>query len=182
MPAGRPTELNDDVRRKIEEAAAIGASIEEIAFYAGVHRATLYRWMEADQELRDRIDELREKPILKARQTVVNSLDDPGNAFRYLERKKAKEFAPSQKIEHAGEIKTTPTDTDPSKAAALAAAARAYEDARRADLTGTATKPDTTPQKPTNCPKCGLPTEGHERDGSQLCWCKDEITGQAPPV
>lgn len=89
--AGRPTERTEEVNRKIEEAAALGASIEEIAFYAGVHRATVYRWMQEDEELRDRIQELQEKPILKARQTVVQSLSDPNNAFKYLERKRKKE-------------------------------------------------------------------------------------------
>lgn len=155
----RPTVLTPEVRTKIEEAAAIGASLEEIAFYAGVHRNTLRNWCDADPELLGRIEELREKPILKARQTVVNSLDDANNAFRYLERKKAKEFAPSQKIEHSGAIETPSGPSDPAKAAALAAAGRAYEEARRAELTGTAPKPATAPQKPPNCPKCGLPTE-----------------------
>jgi len=43
MKAGRPTEKSDEIIRKIEECAALGSSIEEIAFYAGIHRATLYR-------------------------------------------------------------------------------------------------------------------------------------------
>ena len=146
--AGRPTDLTDEVRTKIEEAAAIGASLEEIAFYAGVHRNTLHRWMDADEELRCRIEELREKPILKARQTVVQSLDDPNHAFRFLERKKAKEFAPSQKIEHSGAIETAPATIDPGKAAALAAAGRAYEEARRGDLTGTTPKPESSTAAP----------------------------------
>lgn len=89
---GRPTKLDDDVRRKIEEAAALDASVEEIAFYAGVHRATLHRWIQEDEELRDRIQELRERPILKARQTIANSLDDPNHAKWYLERKRRKEY------------------------------------------------------------------------------------------
>lgn len=90
--AGRPTKLDDEVRRKIEEAAALDASVEEIAFYAGVHRATLHRWLQEDEGLRDRIQELRERPILKARQTITKALDDPNYAFKYLERKKRKEF------------------------------------------------------------------------------------------
>lgn len=90
--AGRPTKLDDEVRRKIEEAAALDASVEEIAFYAGVHRATLHRWLQEDEGLRDRIQELRERPILKARQTITKALDDPNYAFKYLERKRRKEF------------------------------------------------------------------------------------------
>lgn len=90
--AGRNTKLTEEVRRKIEEAAALDASMEEIAFYAGVHRATLYQWVADDKELHDRIQELRERPILKARQTITKALDDPNHAFKYLERKKRKEF------------------------------------------------------------------------------------------
>jgi IS30 family transposase len=100
---GRPTKLDDEVRRKIEEAAALDASVEEIAFYAGVHRATLHRWIQEDEELRDRIQELRERPILKARQTITKALDDPNHAFRYLERKRRKEFAPNVDLTSDGQ-------------------------------------------------------------------------------
>lgn len=88
----RPTEKTEDVIRKIEEAAALDCTIEEMAFFANIHRATLYRWIKEDQELSDRIDELKNTPVLKARQTVVSSLTNPEHAFKYLERKRKKEF------------------------------------------------------------------------------------------
>lgn len=93
--AGRPTVRSEEINRKIEEAAAIGATIEEIAFYIDVNRATLYRWMAEDEELKDRIEELQEKPIMKARQTIVKALDNPMDAKWYLERKRKKEFGSS---------------------------------------------------------------------------------------
>ena len=89
---GRPTVRNEEINRKIEEAAAIGASIEEIAFYININRATLYRWMAEDEELKDRIEELQEKPIMRARQTIVKALDNPMEAKWYLEKKRKKEF------------------------------------------------------------------------------------------
>jgi hypothetical protein len=98
--AGRPTKLSDEILRKIEEVAALDGTIEEMAYYANIHRATLYRWIEDDDELRDRIQELRERPILLARQTVVKSLSEPDHAFKYLERKKKSEFA--QRVEQTG--------------------------------------------------------------------------------
>lgn len=88
----RPTEKTEDVIRKIEEAAALDCTIEEMAFFANIHRATLYRWIKEDQELSYRIDELKNTPVLKARQTVVSSLTNPEHAFKYLERKRKKEF------------------------------------------------------------------------------------------
>lgn len=89
---GRPTKLTDEVRRKIEEVAALDGSVEEMAYYAGVHRETVYNWMRNDKDFSDRIQALRERPILKARQTIAKSLDDPIHAKWYLERKKRLEF------------------------------------------------------------------------------------------
>lgn len=106
--AGRPTVKSEEIIRKIEECAALGSSIEEIAFYVGIHRATLYRWMEEDQELKDRIEELQERPILKARQTLVKSLDEPEHAKWYLERKRKNEF--SQRTEVENNLKSEPLD------------------------------------------------------------------------
>lgn len=91
--AGRPSLKTEDTIRKIEEVAALDGSIEEMAYYAGIHRDTLYGWLQDDKDFSDRITSLRERPILKARQTVVKSLDDPIQAFKYLERKKKSEFA-----------------------------------------------------------------------------------------
>lgn len=97
---GRPTVRNPETDRKIEEAASLGSSIEEIAYHSGIHRATLYRWMQEDEDLKDRIQELQERPILKARQTIVKALDNPSDAQWYLERKRKKEFA--QRTEMTG--------------------------------------------------------------------------------
>jgi len=107
MKAGRKTVKSEEIIRKIEECAALGSSIEEIAFYAGIHRATLYRWMAEDQELKDRIEELQERPILKARQTIVKSLDDPEQAKWYLERKRKNEFSTKSEVESKSEIQVS---------------------------------------------------------------------------
>ncbi len=95
---GRPTEKTPEVIRKIEEAAALDCSMEEIAFFANIHRATLYRWIKADKELSDRIAELRQSPFLKARKTIVDSLDKPQYAIEYMKRKKKAEFSERQEM------------------------------------------------------------------------------------
>lgn len=89
----RPTVKTKEILLKIEEAAALGCDIEEIAFYANVHRSTMYRWIDEDPKLKDRVEQLQSNPILKARRTLVSTLDDPENAKWYLERKKKKEFS-----------------------------------------------------------------------------------------
>lgn len=98
MAVGRPTEKTLDVIRKIEEAAAMDCSTEEIAFFANIHKATLYRWIKEDEELSDRINELRATPFLKARKTIVDSLSNPQYAFEYMKRKKKSEFSERQEM------------------------------------------------------------------------------------
>src|SRR3990167_6432823 len=98
VSVGRPTKRTPEIDKKIEEAAALDASVEEIAFYAGIHKETLYAWMRDDKELSDRVAELRERPILKARQTIVKSLEEAPAAQWYLSRKRKKEFAERQEV------------------------------------------------------------------------------------
>ena len=72
-------------------------TMEEIAFYANISKQTLYNWMESDKKFKERLDELRTNPVLKARRTIVDKLDNAEHAKWYLERKRKTEF--SQKIE-----------------------------------------------------------------------------------
>lgn len=91
-PVGRPTKMTPETVTKLEQAFAIDCSVEEACSYADISRNTFYEWLKRNPEYQDRIDELRQMPLLKARQTVVNSLTDPNHAFRYLEKKRRKEF------------------------------------------------------------------------------------------
>ena len=79
--------------KKLEAAFAIDASIEEACYYANITRQTFYNWKKAHPELFDSFERLRNKPILKARQAVVNSLDNPEYAFKYLRAKRKNEFS-----------------------------------------------------------------------------------------
>lgn len=89
----RPTVMTDEVIRKIEEVAALDGSVAEMAYYAGIHPDTIYAHMKENKEFSDRINALRERPVLKARQTVIKSLDTPDGARWYLQRKKKLEFS-----------------------------------------------------------------------------------------
>lgn len=102
---GRPSVDTPEVRRKIEEAAAFDASVEEIAFFAGIHRDTLHQILKKDKVFSDRIAALRNNPVMKARASVINSFRrEPELALKYLERKRRKEFATKQEVEHSGEV------------------------------------------------------------------------------
>lgn len=90
--SGPKCKLTPEVRRKLEEAASLGCSVEEMSYYIGIHKATIYRWMQNDEKLRDDLERLEQHTILKARKSIVDNLTNPEMAFRYLERKRPKEF------------------------------------------------------------------------------------------
>lgn len=104
---GRPTEFTEEVVNKLEQAFALDCTVSEACLYAGISRQTYYNFVDekADPKSKkrqyfDRFEELRERPFLKARQTIVKSLDQPEHAKWYMERKKKAEFAGRQ--EHTG--------------------------------------------------------------------------------
>ena len=93
--AGRKTKLTREVVKKLEEAFAIDATVEEACFYADISRETFYQWIKHNKALADRFEALRNRPVLTARTTVNNAIKtDPDMAMRYLERKKKGEFSP----------------------------------------------------------------------------------------
>ncbi len=91
--------LTENTIRKLEEAFSIDASVKEACYYADISTDTYYRWIKEFPELSYKLERLREKPVLKARQTVVKSLEQPDYAFKYLEKKKKDEFGNSASIE-----------------------------------------------------------------------------------
>lgn len=100
MTAGRPTVMTPEVLNKLEEIFAIGGTDQEACFFANISHQTLYDYQKKYPEFVERKEALKEKPILKARRTVVKALDNPEDAKWYLERKKKKEFA--QRTEFTG--------------------------------------------------------------------------------
>jgi hypothetical protein len=106
---GRPSKDTKEVRAKIEEAAALDASVEEIAFYADISRETYYEILKKDPVFSDRITKLRQRPILAARQTVVKKATESyQNAMDYLKRKKKLEFGDNVDVTSAGKALPTP--------------------------------------------------------------------------
>lgn len=91
-PGGRPTKLTPEAIKKLEEVFAIDGSIAEACFYADISQQTYFNFVKRFPRYVERFNALRERPYLKARQTIVKALDDPNHAFRYMERKKKKEF------------------------------------------------------------------------------------------
>ena len=100
MPGGRPNKITTIVLNKLEEAFAMGCTDIEACLFANINPRTLYKYQEKHPKFIQRKAELKETPVLKARNTVINSLeDDTGTAKWYLERKRKDEFGPNQKTE-----------------------------------------------------------------------------------
>lgn len=86
--------MTPDTLNKLEEVFALGGSDLEACFYAGISRQTLYNYQHDHPEFVERKEELKEQPILKARRSVLNGIqDDPELALRFLERRKKAEFS-----------------------------------------------------------------------------------------
>lgn len=100
--------MTPDVIAKIEQVAALDGSVEEMALYAGIAYSTVYDYIREHPAFALRLAQLRETPILKARQTIVRALGEPGHAFKYMEKKRRKEFGNAIDITSDGKQLGTP--------------------------------------------------------------------------
>ena len=80
---------------KLEEAASLGCSVLEMCLFADISRDTYYYWAKKDKKFSDRMEELKERPVLEARTTLHKAIKggDGDLALKYLERKNKKEFS-----------------------------------------------------------------------------------------
>ena len=94
---GRPTVVTDEVLKKLEYVFALGGTDKEACFYANISHQTLYSYQEKHPEFTERKEELKNNPVLKAKETIMKSLKDPKIAQWYLERK-TPDFKPRQDV------------------------------------------------------------------------------------
>lgn len=90
---GRPTIMTPNTLNHLRQAFAIGCTDEEACAYAKIACSTLYKYQNEHPEFIEEKEQLKQEPILKAKNTIVQNLDDPKNAQWYLERKKKDEFS-----------------------------------------------------------------------------------------
>lgn len=89
---GRPLVFTEDVKKKLEQAFAIGCTVSEACLYADISNALFYLHAPKGSILFDEFQRLRDNPILKARSTVVAALGDAETAKWYLKNKRNQEF------------------------------------------------------------------------------------------
>lgn len=103
---GKPTKITDEVLKEVRKAFLWGASVTEAAAFADIGARTLYDYLEKNPEYSQQVKAWQLNPLLKAKKTVVESLDDAKNAQWYLERKQKDEF--STKVENDVRVKELP--------------------------------------------------------------------------
>lgn len=101
--------LTDEVVRKLEDSAAMGCTIEEMCLYSDISKDTYYRWLKKNPKLSERLELLQFRPILQARNSVIQAMKNDGNlALKFLERKRKAEFSTQQQIDHTTNGKDLP--------------------------------------------------------------------------
>ena len=90
---GRPEVIQQEILLLLKQAFAIGCSDEEACAYAKIPTSTFYDYQKRHPEFSEEKERLKQEPILKAKHTIVKSLDQDKNAQWYLERKLKNEFS-----------------------------------------------------------------------------------------
>lgn len=99
---GRPTIITEQVLQKLEQAFSLGCTDKEACVYADISPATLYNYQKENPKFLERKELLKEKPILRARTTIIQNLDSIGNAQWFLNKKKKDEFGDNYDITSGG--------------------------------------------------------------------------------
>lgn len=89
-----------EVVQKLEQAFALGCTDIEACLYADISKRALYDYQSKHPNFQHRKEMLKEKPVLKARNVIVQALqnNDSDVAKWYLERKAKAEFSNRQEI------------------------------------------------------------------------------------
>ena len=91
---GRPTVMTPEVLSKLDHAFSMGCTDEEACCYAKISIAPFYVYQDKTEGFKERKDQLKQNPVMLARMTVVEGLEeDPDLAMKFLERKCKKEFS-----------------------------------------------------------------------------------------
>ena len=91
---GRPTVFDPDTVHKLEQAFAIGCTVEEACSVSGVSRSAYYKRLENDNQFMDKMERAKLYMIIQARHTVARAVrsGDVKTSIWYLERKCRDEF------------------------------------------------------------------------------------------
>lgn len=102
------------VLAKLDTAWSLDCTDAEASAYADISSASLSRYLSAHPNISERKAQLKERPVLAARHTLVEAIrsgpgkeGNPELALKYLERKRKAEF--STRTELDAEVNVVPT-------------------------------------------------------------------------
>lgn len=95
--------MTDEVLNSLRQAFLIGATNAQAANLAGITEKTLYNYIDKHPEFLQQMEGWKADPILKAKKTIVDSLDEVKNAQWYLERKAKKEYGANVDVTSDGD-------------------------------------------------------------------------------
>lgn len=86
---GRPTDLTPEVVTKLESAFHNGFNVGEACQYSGISKPTFYRWLEAHDWFRDKMDDARGQLNRKAKAVLKEAIEagDINTVRWYLDRR-----------------------------------------------------------------------------------------------
>lgn len=106
---GRPPIIDEFIVMKLEQAFSVDATVEEACTYAGISRNTLHQFIKKVPEFQDRIDMLKELPMMVARETITRSMGhDADLALKYAKNKRNNEFNERKEVKMGGSLKLLP--------------------------------------------------------------------------
>ena len=106
---GRPSKIDEATIQKLEYAFSIGCTALEACCHADISKTAYYDYLKRNPEFTDRVELLKEKLPLKAREVIKTELEtgDAHTAKWFLERNKRKEFSTQQNIEQTTDLEIT---------------------------------------------------------------------------
>jgi hypothetical protein len=100
---GRPPKIDEKMLEKLEQAFMDGLNDEQACAEVNINPQTLYNYQEKNPEFVERKRQLKLRPDITAKKTIVKNLDKPEHAWRWTERRDP-DFKPVSKIEHSGVV------------------------------------------------------------------------------
>lgn len=99
-PEGRPTVMDENTIKILEENFSVGASNREACFMANISEATLYNYIEKHPEFLERKEQLKDLPKLKAKKVVMREIEkNNSNVAQWYLEKKDDDFNPKTKVD-----------------------------------------------------------------------------------
>jgi len=148
--------MTPEVMTKLKEAFMIGCNNDEAAMWAGISRTTLYDYLRLNLTYSDDVEQWKQNPTVKARNTVFKALENPDTAKWYLERKNKDEFGNRTELTGAGGrplIPQKPSEEEKAETVKRIAETLAIIKGGNGTATNTDTKPPdggTVPPSPDN--------------------------------